>query len=191
MDITKTKSYELVTLLDKSKVDIKYKYKYLFMFLLKYIIYKFKINRKIKKYDNKKKIDLFIDLFKEYVYLQQIINNLNITFLSLNSTCELSIDNGTMRGNIYYKYENNDDKVVCIKIEHSLITGGYCIYLDTSKYLPNNMGFNITEQNLKNKEKYDTFYNLLNLFFNDILYILIRLYNYYIKNKLTEETNNE
>lgn len=175
MNYENTKSYELITLLDKSRINIKNKYKYLYLFKLKYMIYEFKINRKIKKLNNKEKIELFIQLFKEYLYLQDIIKDNNI---DAKSEFEEYMINNIIIGNIYYSINN---PVLCVKIEYNIEDGNYCIYLDTSKYNINTTGFNITEQNLKNEEKCKVFNLILNIFFNDILYIMISIFGLYIK----------
>lgn len=180
MDIIRSKSsYELITLLDKSKVYIKYKYKYLFIFIIKYNIYKIKTSIKIKKYNNKEKINLLLELFKEYVYLQNILHDHNISYLNKNSKYYFNISYGNLEGSVYYKDKN--DKELCLRAKYNLSSKDYCLYLDTSKYKINTSGFNITEKNLDNSQKYELFYYFLNLFFNDILLIWIELYNFYLK----------
>lgn len=171
------KSFELVTLIEKSTI-LKNKIKYILLFWIKYSIYiiEFKIKIRLSKNNRYNKIDLFIELYQEYFYLDELLKNLKIKNNISNLEYYMYQDN--IISEIIYNYENN--LYIIIKVEYDTVSKNSCIYIDTSHLKDNTRGFNITSEILSNcKEKDKFFNNFLKLFFTNILCIWLDVYGYY------------
>lgn len=166
-----TKSYELITLLEKYKLYKKIKYKLLFM--IKYEIFFIYIKIKTKINKNKDNIELFINLIKEYYYLDEILKELYIE--DSNLTTILINDNILI--NIYNIPKHND----IINIEYNMNTKEYTIYFN-SNYSTNKKGTNISEKELSNNDINNYFKYTLNKLIKNIENMLISLFTYYSKN---------
>lgn len=181
-----TKSFELVTLLEKISLTATgpfVRFKNLLLFIFKYEKYEFLMNRRInnKKISNKEIIEIFIELFKEYVYLQELVSMYKVK--SEGSFMYGFIDSVILDSSIIYNLKS--DKII-IRVQYNTITDEYNIYIDTEVIIPNSLGFNLTEKNLEIFRIKDSIITLLNLFFSDILYIMINLFEYYRKHKKEE-----
>ena len=154
-----TKSYTLITLLEK--LEIEHKYLNIFRYLIK--LKKFencgynKINKKSNVND---KIEFIIELFKERYYLEQLKEHYNIKYASdINSR----IINNILISEIIY------NGILKIYIEYGLVDEKYSIYvLD----IINNKEINITNNDLNNIDNYNICINVLNMLYYEILLIL-------------------
>lgn len=199
MNTTKTKSYELITILEKMTIKDRLKNQLLFMY--KYEIYSHKMKRKInnKKTTDQEKIDILSELCKEYIQLTMPKNNYMIKSASdfslyigpsyINYFKDNDINkevflqsNGELKI-IYYFADNKDLKIDTYFDKNNIINS----YIDTSSFRENTRGFNVTLQNLKIPEINEAFNSILNLLFSDILYIWIELYNIYYKRSIRKE----
>lgn len=171
-----TKSYELISIIEKSIIPGKItKLKYFILFLIKYKIFTIKTQIMIKTKDKNKKIKLFINLFKEYFYLQEVITGLKIK--DYNSTFHYFILNDNINASIAYFLD--EYQYIVIKLEYNIYKDYYTIYIDTSGMYNNTTGFNITKNDLDIKEINNSFNIILNLFLTDILSIQLDIFLYY------------
>ena len=157
-----TKSFELVSLLDKIKINNRLKNSVLF--IAKFEKFRFSMNKKIKLSSDK--IDLLLELFKEYFYLDQIVSEYKLT---RNSHFNYTIFNHNIIAHISYK----DIKV---SIEYNMKDNNSCIFL-SDKY----KGYNLTSKNIKIFKMEETLYSLLKNLLSDIDLILNQLYRQYAK----------
>lgn len=163
--LKKTKSYKIISLLEK----IKFEKAYIKIIILIIEYYKFKITNYIqikRKLSNNKKIELFVKLFEERFYLEQIIRNDNIDYY-------LSYINYTVNNNIIYANINYNE--VILNIEYTINSRDYSIYITAQ-----DKSFNLIDKNLKNKTIYDCFILALKLLYNDILVIITKIITKYL-----------
>lgn len=162
----KTKSYLIISLLDKIK--IKKDYTKIFSLIIEYN--KFMLNNKIQikyKLSSDKKIKLFIKLFEERFYLEQIVRDKNI---KSNSCINYTINNNIIYANIIYTSK------IQIDVEYTLNSQDYSIYITI-----NEKSFNVIEKNLKNINLYNYFNIILNFLYDDITIILTNIFTDYLK----------
>lgn len=162
-----TKSFELVTILEKANLmNFFNRLKNFILFIFKFETYRFKMKTKINKSSNIQKIDLVIELFKEYFYLQQLINAYN---LSIKGEFSYILINDIIICDI--KYED-----IKFNIEFNISNEANCIFL-----IDKDRGYNLTEKNIEIFKLTSSLDNLLNTLFCDIEQILLKLYKFYTK----------
>ena len=162
-----TKSFELVTLLEKAiLMNILNRLKNFILFIIKFEYYQIKMKTKINKSTNVQKINLLIELFKEYFYLHQLVKAYDLStigdfsYILINDIIICDIKYDDIKINIEFNIKNQEN----------------CMFL-TNK----NNGFNISEKNIEIfKLEYDL-YKLINILFSDIKQILLKLYKLYTK----------
>lgn len=154
-----TTSFKLVSLIDKIKIQRKYGS--IFLYLLYFIKFTLSINLNIyRTSSNNKKIKLFLNLFKERFYLENIIKSYNMNrYSNLNYT----MVNDILVADITYI-----KSTIQFHIEYNIIDEDCSIFVitDTRK------GINITEDNLSFKLYYDIFISALKLISEEVQLIL-------------------
>lgn len=157
-----TTSYKLVTYLEQFK--IRYRYfsivLYMFYFIVFYITIKIKIKRKSS---GKDKLNLFINIFKERFYLEQLKDSYELYNYNY-STLKYNIINNNIICNIYYD-------IVDFYIEYGLSNNTYCIFISTM-----GKNFNMTERQLANKNLYEMCNEAIKLISNETFFMLQRLF---------------
>lgn len=161
-----TMSYKLISLLDEMK--IKEKYMNILLFIISFL--KFKISKKIllkRKISNNDKIKLFIELFKERFYLEQLIKN---TDIKTNSNIQYELNNNILLVEVDY-YTNK----IRINIEYTISQNKYCIFIYTI-----NKNFNINENNLNIKSILEVFETIINILFDECIYLIDKIFKMYL-----------
>lgn len=160
-----TLSYKLVSLLDEAK--IKRKYINILLFIINF--YKFKISKKSLIKHNlsyNEKIELFIELFKERFYLEQLVRT---NFIQAKSKVQYTLNNNILLSEISY------DKIR-FNIEYTISQDKYCIYITANK-----ISFNASEENLKIKSISEAFETSIWLLFTDWKILINELFQKYWK----------
>ena len=173
-----TKSYEFISIIEKIPFCTPFqRLKNSVKYMIKYEIYEFLIKRKIhkKRISNEQIVNLYINLFKEYFYLQEMINKTNIK--SNSRFTYTMIDNSIIDSSIVYNI--HDGEYIIIEIQYDIITENYNIYINTSHANIDTLGFNVTEKNLKIFKIKDVVITLLGLLSTDILHMILELFKYY------------
>lgn len=162
-----TKSFELVTLLEKAiLMNILNRLKNFILFIIKFEYYQIKMKTKINKSTNVQKINLLIELFKEYFYLHQLVKAYDLStigdfsYILINDIIICDIKYDDIKINIEFNIKNQEN----------------CMFL-TNK----NNGFNISEKNIEIFKLEYEIYKLINILFSDIKQILLKLYKFYTK----------
>ena len=154
-----TTSFKLVSLIDKIKIQRKYGS--IFLYLLYFIKFALSINLNIYRTNsNRKKIKLFLNLFKERFYLENIIKSYNMNrYSNLNYTM---VNDILVTDITYIK------STIQFHIEYNIIDEDCSIFVitDTRK------GINITEDNLSFKLYYDIFISALKMISEEVQLIL-------------------
>lgn len=161
-----TVSYKLISLLDEMK--IKEKYMNILLFIINFL--KFKISKKIllkRKISNNDKIELFIELFKERFYLDQLIKD---TDIKTNSNIQYELNNNILLVEVDY-YTNK----IRINIEYTISQNKYCIFIYTI-----NKNFNINENNLNIKSILEVFETIINILFDECIYLIDKIFTMYL-----------
>lgn len=166
-----TEGYQLITLIEKSKVSygIK-KFYYLYLYMIKEHIFGFLFTRKVKKAKNEQIISLYKKVFKELFYSVSALENMNIESIH-ESTFSYEIINGIIVSSIYYIFDTNN---CIIEMEYSIDNDNCTVFFKTDK-----KSFNLSIKNLEVFENEDLVRHTLLLLYAEarmnILDIFIKL----------------
>lgn len=162
LNFKERESFKLITLLEE--FNIKRKYINIFKILIQFFTFNHSTKKKIKKdISNAEKLYLFIDLYKERFYLENVIVGNNETKFT-DSKINYNIINNIIFSEILY------DRTIRFYIEYTLGTNEYSIQIAVG-----DKAFNVDEKKLNNEKIYDTFNSALYLLCEDIKLILSRL----------------
>lgn len=161
-----TMSYQFVTLLEQ--LEIRHMYQNIIIYLIKLFKLDYTLKRKIKKANNKEKIELFVDLFKDRFYLEHIKNVYNLGDVSRLS---YEIINNNIICEIYYDEFH-------FLVECGIASNQFSIHI-ISRFP--HKAINITEDSLKLESYCDLCMDALNLLYDEICIILYNIFNDTIK----------
>lgn len=160
-----TKSFELVTILEKMKVNygIFNTIKYIIEYSIKLKKFDLSVKKKIRKSSNDKKIKLFTSLFLERFYLEGVCKSYGI---DPASDLSYTVINNNIVADLSFKRSNT-----IIHIEYGIYDKTQSIYVLNEHY----KGVNMTADEMKFKLYHELFMDVLNIVSGEICVILGKL----------------